>query len=292
MERISQTPETAVTHASGCDCPPKSTTSNFNTDGYIDTHAHLFNADFANDLAATVERALASDVRSIILPAIDSHQHDDMIRTVQAYPDIFHAAIGVHPTSVNEICGWRDELRLVRRLLNERPIQFCAIGEVGLDMHWNSSNLQNQSQALAIQTQLAIEYNLPLILHVRDAWNAIFPLLEPLHGQIRGVFHSFQGDMREYEQIKQLGDFAIGIGGFITYKNSHTAQVLKDIPLENIVLETDAPYLTPVPFRGTRNESSHIPVIAAKIAEIKGVTIEEVRRATTARAKSIFFPEQ
>lgn len=256
---------------------------------YVDTHAHIFDADFDADRAETVARAVAAGVRKIVLPAVDSHSHRAMIDTVLQYPDVCHAAIGMHPTSVNENTKWRDELQIVRQMLRDRPVQWCAIGEVGLDLHWSTSSLTEQCQALVIQMQLAIEYDLPLILHVRDAWNEIFPLLEPLHGQIRGVFHSFQGTLKDYNQIKELGDFAVGIGGFITYKNSSAAKVIEHIPVENMVLETDAPYLTPVPFRGTRNESAHIPVIAAKIAEIKGVPVETVMEATTARARSIFF---
>lgn len=256
---------------------------------YVDTHAHIFDADFDADRDETVARAVAAGVRKIVLPGVDSRSHEAMIRTVQAYPGVCHAAIGMHPTSINENTKWRDELQIVRKMLKDRPVEWCAIGEVGLDLHWSTSSLTEQCQALVIQMQLAIEHDLPLILHVRDAWNEIFPLLEPLHGQIRGVFHSFQGTLKDYEHIKELGDFAVGIGGFVTYKNSSTAKVLEHIPLEDIVLETDAPYLTPVPFRGTRNESAHIPVIAAKIAEIKGVPVEAVMEATTARARRIFF---
>lgn len=255
----------------------------------MDTHAHLFDADFDTDRAETIARAVEAGVRRIVLPAVDSHSHRAMIDTVRAFPDICRAAIGMHPTSVNENTKWRDELQIVRNLLQDRPVEWCAIGEVGLDLHWSTSSLTEQCQALVIQMQLAIEHDLPLILHVRDAWNEIFPLLEPLQGQIRGVFHSFQGTVKDYQRIKELGGFAVGIGGFITYKNSSTAKVLEQIPIEDMVLETDAPYLTPVPFRGTRNESAHIPVIAAKIAEIKGLPVDAVMNATTARAQHIFF---
>lgn len=279
MERIQSTQQTIEQ------------TTQFDKTGYIDTHAHLFSHDFDTDRDAVIQRAKEAGIKAIILPAVDSHSNADLISTAQAYPDICYATIGVHPTSVNEVCNWRDELKAVRRLLAEPPVKFYAIGEVGLDMHWNSTNLPNQSQALAIQTQLSIEYNLPLILHVRDAWTAIFPLLDPLQGRIRGVFHSFQGDLRDWQRISDLGNFAIGIGGYITYKNSPVAEVVKHIPLENITLETDAPYLTPVPLRGTRNESANIPIIAAKIAELKGVSIEEVMHTTTATARKIFFPD-
>lgn len=256
---------------------------------YVDTHAHIFDADFDADRAETVARAVAAGVRKIVLPAVDSHSHRAMIDTVRQFPEVCHAAIGMHPTSVNENTKWREELQIVRSLLRDRPVEWCAIGEVGLDLHWSTSSLTEQCQALVIQMQLAIEYDLPLILHVRDAWNEIFPLLEPLRGQIRGVFHSFQGTLKDYYRIKELGNFAVGIGGFITYKNSSMVRVIEQIPIDDIVLETDAPYLTPVPFRGTRNESAHIPVIAAKIAEIKGIPVETVMRATTERARHIFF---
>lgn len=290
MESVQQTQQREV----NCKCTKgtnerNTTNKDASITGYIDTHAHLFSPDFDADLDQTITRAREAGIGAIILPAVDSHSHDALLRTVRTYPDICYAAIGVHPTSVNEVCNWREELRIMRRLLKEQPVPFYAIGEVGLDMYWNSTNLSNQSQALAIQAQLSIEYNLPMILHVREAWNAIFPLLDPLAGQIRGVFHSFQGGLRDWEHIRDLGGFAVGLGGYITYKNSPVCKVIEQIPLEDIVLETDSPYLTPVPFRGTRNESSHIPVIAAKVAEIKGVSVEQVMEVTTARAKSIFF---
>ncbi|WP_297830138.1 TatD family hydrolase [uncultured Rikenella sp.] len=258
-------------------------------DYYVDTHAHLFDPDFDPDRAETLARASAVGVRQIILPAVDSRSHRALLDTVRAYPDMCRAAIGMHPTSVNENTRWREELQIVRQLLKEPPVKWCAIGEVGLDLHWSTSSLTAQCQALVIQMQLAIEYDLPLILHVRDAWNEIFPLLEPLQGQIRGVFHSFQGTLKDYERIATLGGFAIGVGGFITYKNSSVVKVLEQIPIENMVLETDSPYLTPVPYRGTRNESAHIPVIAARLAEIKGLSVETVRAATTARAAGLFL---
>lgn len=257
-------------------------------DYYVDTHAHLFDADFEADRAEAVARAVQAGVGRIIQPATDSRSHAALVRTSQEFPQLFRAAIGVHPTSINDNSRWRDELRIVREYLRCPPVEFVAVGEVGLDLHWSSSSLSQQSQALVIQAQLAIDYHLPLILHVRDAWNEIFPLLEPLQGQIRGVFHSFQGSIGDYHRIKLLGDFAIGIGGYVTYKNSAAPRVIEQIPLEDMVLETDAPYLTPVPFRGMRNESAHIPVIAAKIAEIKGTSVEEVMRKTTMRAKGLF----
>lgn len=257
-------------------------------DYYIDTHAHLFDRQFDEDRPQTVARAVAAGVKKMILPSVDSHSHEDMIRMVRENEGVCFGAIGLHPTSINDNSRWREELKTVRKYLKESPIQFCAIGEVGLDLHWSTSSLSEQSQALAIQAQLAVEYDLPLILHVRDAWNEIVPLLEPLHGQIRGVFHSFQGTIGDYHRIKALGDFAVGIGGYVTYKNSTAPAVIEQIPLEDIILETDSPYLTPVPFRGTRNESAHIPVIAAKVAEIKGVTVEEVMNHTTARAERLF----
>lgn len=277
MESLQQTPQNVIASTDGAALY------------YADTHAHIFDADFDDDRADMIARAVAAGVKKIILPAVDSRSHEAMIRTVREYPDVCRAAIGMHPTSVNGNTRWRDELQLVRSMLKERPVEWCAIGEVGLDLHWSTTSLTEQSQALVIQMQLAIEYDLPLILHVRDAWNEIFPLLEPLRGQIRGVFHSFQGRLKDYDYIQELGNFAIGIGGFITYKNSPVAKVLESIPLENIVLETDSPYLTPVPFRGQRNECAHVSVIAAKLAEIKGVSIEEVMQATTKRANSLFL---
>lgn len=280
MESIPQNPDALNT-----DRPVRETAFDY----FVDTHAHLFDGDFDPDREQVIERAREAGVRKIILPAVDSRTYEALLKTADQFPDTCYPAIGLHPTSLNDNSRWRDELRLVREQLKTNRDRYCAIGEVGLDLHWSTSALCEQSQALAIQAELSIEYGLPLILHVRDAWNEIIPLLEPLQHQIRGVFHSFQGTIMDYHRLKELGDFAVGIGGFITYKNSTTAKVLEEIPLEDIVLETDAPYLTPIPHRGTRNESAYIPVIATKVAEIKGVTVEEVMEKTTRRAYSIFF---
>ncbi len=253
----------------------------------IDTHAHLFHSDFDADRPAMLDRAAAAGVRQFILPAIDSRSHAAMIRTAQQYPGVCWATMGVHPTSINE-CRLKEELQQVRDYLKEPPVRFVAVGEVGLDLHWESSTLSKQCQALVVQAQLALEYDLPIILHVRDAWNEVFPLLEPFRGRLRGVFHSFQGSERNYRQIKEMGGFAIGIGGYVTYKNAAIAQVLETVELDDILLETDCPYLTPVPYRGKRNESAYLPLIAERIAQIKGVTPARVAEATSARARELF----
>ncbi len=256
---------------------------------FIDTHSHLYFEDFNADRDAVVERSVAAGVMRAVMPAVNSQTHAAMQETAARYPGYCRIAVGVHPTSINSNCKWRSELDTVRRLLQEDASRFCAVGEVGLDLHWDTSSISEQCQALAVQLQFALDHDLPVILHVRDAWNEIFPLLEPLAGRLRGVFHSFQGSLGDYRRIREMGGFAIGIGGYITYKNSAVVHTLQSVALEDIVLETDAPYLTPVPHRGQRNESSYIPLVAARIAEIKGVSVEHVAEVTTARAGALFF---
>ena len=196
-------------------------------------------------------------------------------------------ATGLHPTSVRE--DWKKELGFVENRLSEGG--WAAIGEIGLDRHWSDTFFREQTEAFRIQMLWAAEAGLPVIIHVREAHDTLFDILDSLQEKgvpMRGVMHAFSGSLETYRRIKSYGGFKVGIGGVVTYRNAGIAVTVKDIPIEDIVLETDSPWLTPVPFRGKRNESAYLRIIAERLADIKGLTMEEVDRVTTDNAKSLF----
>lgn len=253
----------------------------------IDTHSHLYDEAFANDFHEAVSRAADAGVNHIIFPGIDSSCHERMMECAGMYPDMISVATGLHPTSVND--NWKSELDFVEKRLAEGG--WTAIGEIGLDRHWSDSHIHEQEEAFRIQMRWAAQADLPVIIHVRDAHDILFRILDSLASEgvsMRGVMHAFSGSVETYRRIRRYGTFRIGIGGVSTYKNAGIATTLEEIPLEDIVLETDAPWLTPVPFRGKRNESSYLVYIAARIASIKKTSVEEVDRTTTANAKVLF----
>jgi TatD DNase family protein len=250
----------------------------------IDSHCHIYLKDFKNDISEVLKRGIASGVDSFCLPAIDSTHMSDLLELEQQNPGICHAMTGLHPCSVKE--NYRTELDFVEQMLSKR--KFIAIGEIGLDFYWDQTFVKEQYQALSHQLELAIQYKLPVVLHTRNAIPETIDCIKPLVSRgLRGVFHCFGGSLLEAEQIIQLG-FYMGIGGVVTYKKSGLDEVLKHIPAEFIVLETDAPYLSPVPHRGKRNESSYMKLVADKVAEIWAVSFEEVDRVTTENARRLF----
>ena len=254
----------------------------------IDTHSHIFDEQFDDDRPEAIKRALEAGVENIILPAIDSTTHQKLIDTSLEYPGICIPAMGLHPTSVNDNPQWREELATIERYFDELPVSFCAVGEVGLDLYWSRDYLDHQLEALRFQIEIAIKADLPLIIHTREAWDEMFDLLRPFAGKIRGVFHSFSGTTEHWKTIRRLDNLRVGIGGVITYKKSYLKNIVREIPLEFILLETDSPYLPPVPYRGKRNESSYLPIIAHAIAEAKNITAEDVSSATTSTARRLF----
>ena len=254
----------------------------------IDTHSHIFDEQFDVDRRQAVARAVEAGVERIILPAIDSSSHERMLDTAAKYQNVCVPAMGLHPTSINGNPAWRDELATVEKYFRELPAAFCAVGEVGLDLYWSRDSLDWQREALAAQVELAIRADLPLIIHTRDAWPEMLDLLAPYSGRVRGVFHSFSGTAREWEAVRRMDGFMTGIGGVVTYKKSGLKELLHDIPIEKILLETDSPYLAPTPHRGKRNESAYLPVIVGAVAEAKGLTIPEVDRITTDNARALF----
>lgn len=249
----------------------------------IDTHCHLYVEEFKNDIAEVVKRAVDAGVGRFYLPAIDSGSTVAMLQLEEKFPGYFFSLMGLHPCSVKE--NFQEELRLVKDWLSKRS--FAAVGEIGLDFYWDKTFMKEQYDAFNQQIELAIDHDIPIVIHTREAMTETIEVVKNYNGKTRGIFHCFGGSSTEAQQIINLG-FYLGIGGVVTYKKSGLAEVIKDIDLKYLVLETDAPYLTPVPFRGKRNESSYLKNILEKIAEVKNVTVDEVAEITTANALKIF----
>ena len=250
----------------------------------IDTHTHLYLKDFSADFELVLERAKLAGVGKFYLPAIDSEVIEDMFLLETKYPEICYAMMGLHPVSVKD--NYRAELKIVEQHLERR--KFVAMGEIGLDYHWDTTFKNEQLEAFNTQMEWALQYKLPIVIHTRNAMRDTIEAVRPIADRgLRGIFHCFGDDAATAKDIISMG-FFLGIGGVITYKKANLEESLKDIPLEYMVLETDAPFLTPVPFRGKRNESSYLVHIARKLADIKNVSVEEVAAITTANAKKIF----
>lgn len=250
----------------------------------IDTHTHLYVAEFSADITDVIQRAENEGVTSFYLPAIDSEVISDLLALEERFPGKCIAMMGLHPCSVKQ--HYLDELKLVEDWLARRS--FAAVGEIGLDYYWDKTFVPEQVQAFHRQIEWALHYKIPIVIHSRDSLpDCIAIVKEHQKGALTGIFHCFTGS---YEQAMEIIDTGLylGIGGVLTYKNSGLGEVVKNIPMERLVLETDAPYLTPVPFRGKRNESSYLKYIAAKLAEIKGVSVEAVAQITTANAQKVF----
>jgi TatD DNase family protein len=250
----------------------------------IDTHCHLYVDAFRADIDTVVQRAHSQGVTHMLLPAIDSTELQHLLDLEQAWPQACLPMMGLHPCSVK--ADYKDELSLVEEWLFKRT--FWGVGEIGLDYYWDKTFVAEQQEAFSQQIEWAKKLDLPIAIHSRNAIaDCIRIVAAQQDGSLRGVFHCFSDSEAEAKQIIELG-FYLGIGGVLTYKNSGLANAIRNISLDHMILETDAPYLTPVPFRGKRNESSYIKYIAAKLAEVKESGIEEVAAITTANAKSLF----
>ncbi len=250
----------------------------------IDTHTHLYVTEFKDDIDEVMKRAKEEGVEKFYLPAIDSAEIEAINELEKKYPDIVFAMAGLHPCSVKE--NYKEELLKITHQLSER--KYAAIGETGLDFYWDNTFSIQQYESLHIHIQWAIQYNLPLVLHTRNATQETIDVLKSYGDQnLCGIFHCFSGDVNNAKDIIEMG-FLLGIGGVITYKNSGLDKVVAEIDLQHIVLETDSPYLSPTPFRGKRNESSYLKYIAAKLAEIKHMTLDEVARITSENAEKMF----
>ena len=251
---------------------------------FIDTHSHLYDEAFVSEEDAAVARAKEAGVGKIIFPDIDSNSREAMFAFSDRHPGVIFPCLGLHPTSVD--ANWQSELSSMESFLNR---DIWAIGEIGMDCYWSKEFLKEQQEVMRIQIELAAKHDLPVIIHSRESTELIINILkECRHLNARGVFHAFSGSIETFRDLQRLGDWYIGIGGVLTYKKASIAETVKDIPLERILLETDSPYLTPVPFRGKRNESSYIPHIAAKLAELTSKDISEIAETTTANAKKLF----
>jgi len=250
----------------------------------IDTHTHLYLSDFAADIEDVIKRAEGEGVKKFYLPAIDSSHTENIFALEKKYPEKCFAMIGLHPCSVKE--NFKEELKMVYALLQKR--KFAAIGEIGLDLYWDKTFTNQQYESFHQQIEWALQFDLPVVLHTREALQQCIDVVKEYKGKnLHGIFHCFSGTLQNALDIIDTR-FYLGIGGVITYKNSGLAEVIKEIDLKHIVLETDSPYLTPVPFRGKRNESSYIKYVVQKIAEVKNITVEEVAGITTQNAERIF----
>ena len=253
----------------------------------IDTHSHIFSEEFKEDLPEVIARAKEIGVEKIFMPNIDDTSVEDMLNVCQAYPDYCFPMIGFHPTSVEGPDAIYKVREMKKHLVEGHP--YIAVGEVGLDLYWDKTWLKEQQLILDEQIQWALEWNLPLVIHCREAFPELFQVLEPYkHTELTGVFHSFTGTVDEARELMDYSRFMIGINGVVTFKKSTLLEVLKEVPLAKLVLETDSPYLAPVPFRGKRNETSYVKKVAVKLAELYGREIGEVERQTTENALKVF----
>lgn len=251
----------------------------------IDTHSHIYSEEFDADRTETADRARKAGIQHIILPNVDRDSLSPMLALEAQYPGFCHAAIGLHPTSVKE--NYAEELALVDSELKRR--KWIAIGEIGIDLYWDKTLLTEQIKAFQQQVEWALAYKLPIIIHVRDSFRETMNALAPYKNcGLTGVFHSFTGTLEEAREIIDFGGFMLGINGIITFKNSGLAAVVAKIDLKHILLETDSPYLTPVPHRGKRNESAYVSLVCRKLAEVYNCPETEISEQTTCNAKLLF----
>ena len=251
----------------------------------IDTHAHLYSDDFDNDRETVIQNAIRSGVKYILCPNIDSSTLSALDGLCAVYPDYCHPMMGLHPTSIKE--DYKDELEIIRmRLFDSPPTKYKAIGEIGIDLYWDKTFESQQEEAFALQLEWAVTQHLPVAIHARNSFDSIMSVLQDFK-TLTGVFHCFSGTINQAEQVVNKG-FLLGIGGVVTFKNAGLDKVVQAMDLSNIVLETDAPYLAPVPFRGKRNESAYLSLIVQKITQLKDVSYAEVCQITTDNAVKLF----
>ena len=251
---------------------------------YAEFCRYTYDAAYDGDGAGAVRRAIEASVTKLVMPDTDESVRDAMFSLCDEFPENAFPCLGLHPTEFKD--NWREELEMLDKYTDRRIV---AIGEVGLDLHWRSDNLDAQIEVFRRQLELALRLSLPVIIHNREATGHIFRVLDDFRGRgLRGVFHAYSGSAETFREMERYGDWLVGIGGVLTFRKASVAETVKSIPLERIVLETDSPYLTPAPYRGTRNESAYIPIIAEKLSELKGVPIEEIAAVTTANAEKLF----
>ena len=251
----------------------------------IDTHTHLYLDAFDDDRHVMVKRALETGVTRMLLPNIDMNSIAGMHALCDAFPQNCFPMMGLHPCDVKE--DFRDVLRDMEELFGRR--KYIAVGETGIDLYWDKTTLPHQIESFEIQIGWAKSMGLPIVIHARDSFNEIFEVLDRLNDEsLRGVFHCFTGDLSQAKKIIDYGGFMMGLGGVLTYEKSGLGEIVKDIPLESLILETDSPFLTPKPYRGKRNESAYVKFVAEKLSEVKGIPLQEVAAITTANAEQMF----
>lgn len=250
----------------------------------IDTHCHLYGEEFRTDIDEVIQRAQHQGVRQFYLPGIDSTAIEDMLSLEKKFPGVCIAMMGLHPCYVKE--NYQQELKIVKEWIDKRP--FAAVGEIGLDYYWDTSFKEEQKEAFRLQMDWAMDKKMPIVIHTRNAMQETIEMVKPYAAKgLKGIFHCFSGSYESAVQITQMG-FLLGIGGVITYKNAGLGDVLEKIGTEFLVLETDAPYLTPVPFRGKRNESSYLQYVLTKLSEVKQLSETELASITTSNAEKLF----
>ncbi len=251
---------------------------------FIDTHTHLYSEEFNADRANVIKKAISAGVTKLYLPNIDSSSVEGMLELEKTYPENCFPMMGLHPCSVNE--NVEAELTLVEEWLSKR--KFSAVGEIGLDLYWDKTFFELQKMAFQKQIDWAMHYDLPIVIHCRDAFDEIFEILTANQKLPKGIFHCFSGTLEQAQKLISFNKFKLGIGGVVTFKNSGLDKVVELIDMKHLVLETDSPYLAPVPFRGKRNESGYLMMIAEKVAQLKNSSIAEVAEITTKNAEEIF----
>ena len=264
----------------------------------IDTHSHLYDEAFDADRAEALARAASAGVERLLLPAIDSESHERLFDLCRRHPDRCLPMMGLHPTSVNDNPRWREELATVERLLDAPPAgigRFRAVGEIGLDFYWSCDFREEQIEAFRQQCRMAARRGLPVAIHTRAAWDEMCAVIgeetaaaRARGEELRGVFHAYSEDAATWRRLRATGDWLFGIGGPVTYKRSTVAEAVREMELTDLVLETDCPYLPPVPHRGERNESAYVALVCAKVAELKGLDPETVAEQTARNAERMF----
>lgn len=252
---------------------------------FIDTHTHLYSEQFGEDRTEMIQRAIAAGVERMYMPNIDLDSIDGMHALEKQFPENCFAMMGLHPCSVD--ANWELVLAKMRLMLDKRP--YVAIGEIGIDLYWDKTFINEQKEAFRTQIQWAKELQLPIVIHARDSFPEIYEVLDQENDErLHGIFHCFTGNEQDVQKILGYKGFYFGIGGVVTYKKSDLPETLKHIPLEKLLLETDAPYLSPVPYRGKRNESAYVVHTAEKMAEILELPLSRLQEVTTQNALKVF----
>ncbi|MBL4624243.1 MAG: TatD family hydrolase [Flavobacteriales bacterium] len=252
---------------------------------FTDTHTHLFSEQFDDDIDAVMQRAFDSGVCKMYLPNINSETIDSMMELSKKYPDNCFPLMGLHPCDVKE--DYQKEIDLVVKWHGKH--KFLAVGEIGIDLFWDKAFVEQQKDAFLQQIQLAKRIKLPIVIHVRDSFDEVFEIVDRENDEsLFGIFHCFTGSLEQAEHILNYGGFKLGLGGVLTFKNSGLDRTIAEVNMEHLVLETDSPYLAPMPHRGKRNESAYLRLVAEKLAEIKNLPLSEVARITTENANQVF----